>query len=137
MAPRAMFGKTAEIAGEYSRRERLHRGQAGDAQVDDKEGQERYTTEIKIAELRPAGPNALAPPTLPRRRPYRGEKSGGAAKAGSLEDLEDDILLMSGFSGSRPAPTPMSVLSGGARRLGASAASETFLEVSHGMEQET
>jgi single-strand DNA-binding protein len=96
----AMFGKTAEIAGEYLKKgsQVYIEGRLETRKWTDKEGQERYTTEIRADRMqmlgsRSGGSERMAPPEddAPRAAAAPAKKSGGAAKGGSLEDLEDDI----------------------------------------------
>jgi len=96
----AMFGKTAEIAGEYLKKgsQVYIEGRLETRKWTDKEGQERTTTEIRAERMqmlgsRSGGSERMAPPEddAPRAAAAPAKKSGGAAKGSSLEDLEDDI----------------------------------------------
>jgi single-strand DNA-binding protein len=96
----AMFGKTAEIAGEYLKKgsQVYIEGRLETRKWTDKEGQERTTTEIRADRMqmlgsRSGGSERMAPPEddAPRAAPAPAQKSGGAAKGSGLEDLEDDI----------------------------------------------
>ena len=97
----AMFGKTAEIAGEYLKKgsQVYIEGRLETRKWTDKEGQERYTTEIRADRMqmlgsRSGGSERMAPPEdeAPRAAAAPVKKSGGgASKGSSLEDLEDDI----------------------------------------------
>lgn len=97
----AMFGKTAEIAGEYLKKgsQVYIEGRLETRKWTDKEGHERYTTEIRADRMqmlgsRSGGSERMAPPPeddAPRAAAAPAQKSGGAAKGSSLEDLEDDI----------------------------------------------
>jgi len=96
----AMFGKTAEIAGEYLKKgsQVYIEGRLETRKWTDKEGQERTTTEIRADRMqmlgsRSGGSERMAPPEddAPRAAAAPAKKSGGAAKGSSLEDLEDDI----------------------------------------------
>ena len=96
----AMFGKTAEIAGEYLKKgsQVYIEGRLETRKWTDKEGQERYTTEIRADRMqmlgsRSGGSERMAPPEddAPKAAAVPAKKSGGAAKGSSLEDLEDDI----------------------------------------------
>jgi len=95
-----MFGKTAEIAGEYLKKgsQVYIEGRLETRKWTDKEGHERYTTEIRADRMqmlgsRSGGSERMAPPEddAPRAAAAPATKSGGAAKGSSLEDLEDDI----------------------------------------------
>jgi len=97
----AMFGKTAEIAGEYLKKgsQVYIEGRLETRKWTDKEGQERTTTEVRADRMqmlgsRSGGSERMAPPEddAPRTAAAApAKKSGGAAKGSSLEDLEDDI----------------------------------------------
>ena len=96
----AMFGKTAEIAGEYLKKgsQVYIEGSLRTRKWTDKEGHERTTTEIRADRMqmlgsRSGGSERMAPPEddAPRAAPAPAQKTGGAAKGSSLEDLEDDI----------------------------------------------
>jgi single-strand DNA-binding protein len=97
----AMFGKTAEIAGEYLKKgsQVYIEGRLETRKWTDKEGQERTTTEIRADRMqmlgsRSGGSERMAPPEddAPRAAAAPAKKSGGgASKGSSLEDLEDDI----------------------------------------------
>jgi single-strand DNA-binding protein len=97
----AMFGKTAEIAGEYLKKgsQVYIEGRLETRKWTDKEGQERYTTEIRADRMqmlgsRSGGSERMAPPEdeAPRAAAAPAKKSGGgASKGGGVEDLEDDI----------------------------------------------
>jgi single-strand DNA-binding protein len=96
----AMFGKTAEIAGEYLKKgsQVYIEGRLETRKWTDKEGKERYTTEIRADRMqmlgsRSGGSERMAPPEddASRAAAASAQKSGGAAKGSSLEDLEDDI----------------------------------------------
>ena len=96
----AMFGKTAEVAGEYLKKgsQVYIEGRLETRKWTDKEGQERYTTEIRADRMqmlgsRSGGSERMVPPEddAPRAAAAPAKKSGGAAKSSSVEDLEDDI----------------------------------------------
>jgi single-strand DNA-binding protein len=97
----AMFGKTAEIAGEYLKKgsQVYIEGKLQTRKWTDKEGQERYTTEIRADRMqmlgsRSGGSERMAPPDdeAPTRTPAApAKKATGAAKGGGVDDLEDDI----------------------------------------------
>lgn len=90
-----MFGKVAEIAGEYLKKgsQAYFEGRLQTRKWTDKEGQERYTTEIVADRMQMLGsrsggsaramPDDQAPPSA---------KSATAAQSsGGIDDLEDDI----------------------------------------------
>lgn len=100
----AMFGKTAEIAGEYLKKgsQVYIEGKLQTRKWTDKEGQERYTTEIRADRMqmlgsRSGGSERMAPSeddaAPPRSSPASAKKPAGAssAKGGGFDDLEDDI----------------------------------------------
>jgi single-strand DNA-binding protein len=98
----AMFGKTAEIAGEYLKKgsQVYIEGKLQTRKWTDKEGQERYTTEIRADRMqmlgsRSGGSERMAPPeddAPPRSSgPAPAKKAAGAGKGGNFDDLEDDI----------------------------------------------
>jgi single-strand DNA-binding protein len=98
----AMFGKTAEIAGEYLKKgsQVYIEGKLQTRKWTDKEGQERYTTEIRADRMqmlgsRSGGSERMAPPeddAPPRATtPAPAKKAAAAGKGGSFDDLEDDI----------------------------------------------
>jgi len=96
----AMFGKTAEIAGEYLKKgsQVYIEGRLETRKWTDKEGQERTTTEVRADRMqmlgsRSGGSERMAPPEDDARAAGAApaKKPAGAAKGSSLEDLEDDI----------------------------------------------
>jgi single-strand DNA-binding protein len=97
----AMFGKTAEIAGEYLKKgsQVYIEGKLQTRKWTDKEGQERYTTEIRADRMqmlgsRSGGSERMAPPdddTPSRSAAAPAKKAAGAGKGGNFDDLEDDI----------------------------------------------
>ena len=97
----AFFGRLAEIAGEYLKKgsQVYVEGSLRTRKWQDKEGKDRYTTEIKADTMQMLGSRAGA--GEPRGEP-RGEaapkgdapaKAGTVAKkpAGKFDDMEDDI----------------------------------------------
>jgi single-strand DNA-binding protein len=99
----AMFGKTAEIAGEYLKKgsQVYIEGKLQTRKWTDKEGQERYTTEIRADRMqmlgsRSGGSERMAPPdedAPPRSTSAAApaKKAAGAGKGGGFDDIEDDI----------------------------------------------
>jgi single-strand DNA-binding protein len=99
----AMFGKTAEIAGEYLKKgsQVYIEGKLQTRKWTDKEGQERYTTEIRADRMqmlgsRSGGSERMAPPdddAPPRSTSTAApaKKAAGAGKGGGFDDIEDDI----------------------------------------------
>ena len=97
-----MFGKTADIAGEYLKKgsQVYIEGRLQTRKWTDKEGQERYTTEIVADRMQMLGSRsggsermASSPPaeegapraTAPAKKP------ASQGKGGNFDDLEDDI----------------------------------------------
>ena len=98
----AMFGKTAEIAGEYLKKgsQVYIEGKLQTRKWTDKEGQERYTTEIRADRMQMLGSRSGgsermapseddAPPRSAAAAPAK--KAAGTGKASGFDDLEDDI----------------------------------------------
>lgn len=99
-----MFGKTAEIAGEYLKKgsQVYVEGRLQTRKWTDKEGQERYTTEIVADRMqmlgsRSGGSDRMAPPDdeAAARSAAPAKKTAAPAaakgKGGNFDDLEDDI----------------------------------------------
>ena len=96
----AMFGKTAEIAGEYLKKgsQVYIEGKLQTRKWTDKEGQERYTTEIRADRMqmlgsRSGGAERMPAPDdeAPRTSSAPAKKPAVAGKGGNFDDLEDDI----------------------------------------------
>jgi single-strand DNA-binding protein len=94
----AMFGKTAEVAGEYLKKgsQVYIEGKLQTRKWTDKEGQERYTTEIRADRMqmlgsRSGGSERMAAPDEEAPRAAAARKSAPQGKGGSFDDLEDDI----------------------------------------------
>lgn len=93
----AMFGKTAEIAGEYLKKgsQVYIEGRLQTRKWTDKEGQERYTTEIRADRMqmlgsRSGGSERMVAPDEEAPR-AAAKKPAPQGKGGSFDDLEDDI----------------------------------------------
>lgn len=95
-----MFGKTAEIAGEYLKKGSpvYIEGRLQTRKWTDKEGKDRYTTEVVADRMQMLGSRSggsermSAPPDEDSApEPASAKKPAGAAKAGNFDDLEDDI----------------------------------------------
>ena len=97
-----MFSKLAEIAGEYLKKgsQVYIEGRLETRKWTDKEGHERYTTEIRADRMqmlgsRSGGSERMAPPeddAAPRSSAAPAKKAAGAAaKGGGFDDIEDDI----------------------------------------------
>lgn len=99
----AFFGRLAEIAGEYLKKgsQVYVEGRIRTRKWQDKEGQDRYSTEIVADSMQMLGSRAGSgePRGEPRGEPAKaGESRGGAASApaakkpaGKFDDMEDDI----------------------------------------------
>lgn len=98
------FGKLAEIAGEYLRKGRqvYVEGSLRTRKWQDKNGQDRYSTEIVASDMQMLGSRSEgsasfdAPPSQPQQRPAQREPAGqGAASQSSGQGFEstfdDDI----------------------------------------------
>lgn len=99
----AFFGKLAEIAGQYLRKgsQVYIEGSIRTRKWQDKDGQDRYTTEIRADQMkmlggkqesdapsRDAGSRSSAPPPS---APQGGSKPSGNASGGGFGDFDDDI----------------------------------------------
>jgi single-strand DNA-binding protein len=102
----ALFGKLAEIAGEYLKKgsQVFIEGRIQTRKWTDKEGQERYSTEIVANEMKMLGSRGMGGGMAEMESTPRGSAAasgiagGGAAAAptkspagGAFDDLEDDI----------------------------------------------
>lgn len=94
----AFFGRLAEIAGEYLRKGRpvYVEGRLRTRKWTDKEGNERYTTEITADAMQLLGSRGGAGEPSTREAAPAGESAparGGAKKpaGGGISDLDDDI----------------------------------------------
>ena len=99
----SFFGRLAEIAGEYLKKgsQVYVEGQLRTRKWQDKEGQDRYSTEIRADVMqmlgRKEGSGEAREPSAPRSEPRgdakpRSESKPDAKKpAGKFDDMEDDI----------------------------------------------
>jgi single-strand DNA-binding protein len=91
-----MFGKVAEIAGEYLKKgsQAYFEGRLQTRKWTDKEGQDRYTTEIVADRMQMlgsrSGGSARAMPD-DNEAPASVKNSSAAQSGGGIDDLEDDI----------------------------------------------
>ena len=94
------FGKLAEIAGEYLKKGSpvYVEGRLQTRKWQDKEGQERYTTEIVADRMQMLGSRGGGSEPMTREAPPKETvsggkpgKGGGSGKSGGFDDLEDDI----------------------------------------------
>ena len=101
-----IFGKQAEVAGEYLKKGSpvYIEGRLQTRKWTDKEGQDRYTTEIVADRMQMLGsrsggsdrmssPESGEMPPQEERKPGGGKpaKAAGAKAGGNFDDLEDDI----------------------------------------------
>jgi|SRR5687767_2012197 len=96
----SFFGRLAEIAGEYLKKgsQIYVEGQLRTRKWQDKEGKDRYTTEIRADTMQMLGSRAGAGEPREQREPMMEPKAPGDAKAaaakkpaGKFDDMEDDI----------------------------------------------
>ena len=92
----AFFGKTAEIAGEYLKKGSpvYVEGRIRTRKWQDKEGQDRYSTEIVADRMQLLGGRSGGAESM-AREPASASAGGGGSKAaprkGTIEELDDDI----------------------------------------------
>lgn len=100
----AFFGKLAEIAGEYLKKgsQVYVEGRLQTRKWQDKDGQDRYTTEIVADRMQMLGSRGgmggadaadmdSAPPPSRGTAPSSGRSSSGGKSGSKFDDLEDDI----------------------------------------------
>ncbi len=91
------FGKLAEICGEYLRKgsQVYIEGSLRTRKWQDKEGQDRYTTEIRADQMRMLGSRGGGEGGSGMREPAAASSGGAKAPAkksgGSFDDMDDDI----------------------------------------------
>jgi len=91
------FGRLAEIAGEYLKKgaQIYVEGRLQTRKWQDKDGHDRYSTEIMATEMKMLGSRAGSgePREAPMEQPKAAEPKPAAAKkpAGKFDDMEDDI----------------------------------------------
>ena len=93
----AFFGKTAEIAGEYLKKGSpvYVEGRIRTRKWQDKEGQDRYSTEIVADRMQLLGGRSGGAESMSREPVAAGAGAGGGSKAaprkGTIDELDDDI----------------------------------------------
>ena len=99
----AFFGRLAEIAGEYLKKgsQVYVEGSLRTRKWQDKEGQDRYTTEIRADSMQmlgsrggagePRGESRGEPAAQRSAEPKAAATAGAAKKPGKFDDMEDDI----------------------------------------------
>jgi len=97
----AFFGRLAEIAGEYLKKGRsvYVEGRLRTRKWQDKEGQDRYTTEIVADQMQMLGsregmggdPDAADESRAPSRSAGGGSKPAASKPAPSIAEMDDDI----------------------------------------------
>lgn len=89
------FGQTAEVAGEYLLKgSQCHiEGRIQTRKWEDKDGNDRYTTEIVVDRLTLLGKKSDDDdrPARGSGKPQKPQQQNAPAKGGRVEDLEDDI----------------------------------------------
>lgn len=89
------FGRLAEIAGEYLKKgaQVFIEGRLQTRKWQDKEGKDRYTTEVVANEMQMLGSRAGmgAPADDAHSEPSVAEGKKGGAVASTMDDLDDDI----------------------------------------------
>ena len=93
------FGRQAEIAGEYLKKGKqvYIEGRLQTRKWQDKEGQDRYTTEIVADRMQMLGSRegsnaaVAAEPSARSAEARSGAKAGGAPAKKNVDDLDDDI----------------------------------------------
>jgi single-strand DNA-binding protein len=88
----SFFGKLAEIAGEYLKKgsQVYIEGRIQTRKWQDKDGQDKYTTEIIADRMQMLGGRPAGSSDEPRR-PAREQQPAGAPTGGSFDDFPDDI----------------------------------------------
>lgn len=96
----AFFGRLAEVAGEYLKKgsQIYVEGKLQTRKWQDKDGQDRYTTEIRGEVMQMLGSRggmgggaAMDEGGAPTRSAARPAAGGGAKKAANFDDMDDDI----------------------------------------------
>ena len=93
----SFFGRLAEVAGEYLKKgsQVYVEGQLRTRKWQDKEGQDRYSTEIRADVMqmlgRREGGGEAREPSAPRSEPRAEAKPAAKKPAGKFDDMEDDI----------------------------------------------
>lgn len=87
------FGKLAEIAGQYLKKGRqiYIEGALRTRKWQDKEGQDRYTTEIVASEMKMLGAKQDGAPAAAPAPASSAPRPAAAPAAGNFNDFEDDI----------------------------------------------
>jgi single-strand DNA-binding protein len=91
------FGRLAEIASEYLKKGSpvYVEGRLQTRKWTDKEGQERYTTEIVASDMKMLGSRSGGSEPMARERAPAAATSGGGGQAkkggGAFDDMDDDI----------------------------------------------
>ncbi|MGH8752151.1 MAG: single-stranded DNA-binding protein [Burkholderiales bacterium] len=89
----AFFGKLAEIAGEYLKKgsQVYIEGRLQTRKWQDKEGKDRYTTEIIADKMQMLGSRAGGSEPMSRDMPAKEPAAAKAGGKGGFDDMEDDI----------------------------------------------
>ena len=88
-----MFGRVAEVAGEYLKKgsQAYFEGRLQTRKWTDKEGQDKYTTEVVADRMQMLGSRSGSSRGGFGENQSSGKSSGSGEFSGGLDDLEDDI----------------------------------------------
>jgi single-strand DNA-binding protein len=88
-----MFGRVAEVAGEYLKKgsQAYFEGRLQTRKWTDKEGQDKYTTEVVADRMQMLGSRSGSSGSGFSENQSSGKSSGSGEFSGGLDDLEDDI----------------------------------------------
>ncbi len=89
-----MLGKVAEIAGEYLKKgsQAYFEGRLQTRKWTDKEGQDRYTTEIVADRMQMLGSRSGGTArAMPEDDTPSSDRTSSSAPGGGIDDMEDDI----------------------------------------------
>ena len=88
----SFYGRLAEIAGQYLKKgsQVYVEGSLRTRKWQDKDGQDRYTTEIRADEMKMLGSRQDGAPPL-ERETAPAQPASGAKKASGFDDMDDDI----------------------------------------------
>lgn len=87
------FGRLAEIAGEYLKKGALVyvQGKIITRKYTDKDGAEKYSTEIRAAEMKMLGSKDSQNSAPPAQRPASQQRPAAAPAPSGFDDMDDDI----------------------------------------------
>jgi len=98
----SFFGKLAEIAGQYLKKgsQVYIEGSLRTRKWQDKEGQDRYTTEIRADQMKMLGPRheggdeQPAKESGPEKSGSKGSSAAGTSRSSGFDDMSDDIPFL-------------------------------------------